>query len=117
MKPAEPETSTFSMGHRSGRGQGGGDRSYAHAGAEHVPDVDHRLVRGEPSVLLVGCTDDEEVAALQHLLQREQAIVDSDPRIGRQDLARLELQDAAELVAQALADVVAAALEGHAEDA
>ena len=81
-----------------------------------APDIDQRLAaRVEMLIGRVGSAEDQDVAALDHLGERQQLGVGLDERIGGQHLRRVERQGPLELVAERGADVVDIGLERHPE--
>jgi sulfate adenylyltransferase len=97
--------------------RGGWLKLYPYARAEHVPDVDDRLVCHQFAVLRVRGGDDQQVGAGNDLLLRQEVRVYRDVRVCGEDIARLERESPLEFVGQTGPDVVRSPLEGHPEDA
>src|SRR5712692_5081353 len=96
----------------------------SHALSDHIrllektPHVDHRLA-GEVEVAIgrMWRAENEEIAALDHVVQGKQLRVGGDERIGGQHHAGMARERLLELVAQGGTGVFDLRLEGHAEQA
>ena len=83
---------------------------------DEIPDVDDRLGEGQVGVLLVRRGDDEQVALVHRLPERDEARI-GDVRIGGEDAAGFERENFSQLLTERIAGVITLALERHAEDA